>query len=239
MITDDPIVPHSAGISAYMSGHPATNLAYVKYFGKRPDAVSAQFQSIDSKGFTLSFTDSHGQTGQVRAHFKTPLTKREEIRPVLQDMAKEAETALGLPSTLEGPPPFTAIARAVAAQATTPTPIPTSNQYPTDIFYSVDKRDVAIAVIYYGILAYAASPYNSGWTKFPPASARWVLKVLVGIHTLEAAIALAKTIKRGWYSPITIAKWTLSTLVFGMPSGKKLELHRKQVTGELGPAKQD
>jgi hypothetical protein len=30
--------------------------------------------------------------------FQTPLTKREEIRPVLERMAKEAEEALGLVS---------------------------------------------------------------------------------------------------------------------------------------------
>ncbi|KAI9309073.1 hypothetical protein BJ944DRAFT_155004 [Cunninghamella echinulata] len=92
----DPIAPHSAPISAYMSVHQATNLAYVRFFGKIDNATSATFQSIDANGFTVSYELSDGTSSQVYIHFKTPLTRREEIRPVLEEMAKEAETALGL-----------------------------------------------------------------------------------------------------------------------------------------------
>ncbi|KAI9322498.1 hypothetical protein BX666DRAFT_1843696, partial [Dichotomocladium elegans] len=94
----DPIAPHSAPISAYMSVHSATNLAYVRYYGRKHDAESATFKSITSRGFTVSYklrgeTEEHHE---LFIEFKTPLSKREEIRPVLEEMAKEAETALGL-----------------------------------------------------------------------------------------------------------------------------------------------
>jgi hypothetical protein len=38
----------------------------------------------------------NNQAHQVTIPFKTPLQKREDIRPVLEAMAKEAEEALGL-----------------------------------------------------------------------------------------------------------------------------------------------
>ncbi|KAI8337254.1 hypothetical protein BC941DRAFT_353103 [Chlamydoabsidia padenii] len=92
----DPIAPHSAPISAYMSVHQATNLAYVRHFGNIDNATTAAFDSIQSTGFHVKYETTDGATGQVFIPFNTPLTKREQIRPVLEEMAKEAETALGL-----------------------------------------------------------------------------------------------------------------------------------------------
>lgn len=109
----DPIAPHSAPISAYMSVHEgkpnawlhvhshygwlATNLAYVRYFGKIDHATKATFKNLNSTSFTLDYElPNDTQVYQVTIPFKTPLQTREEIRPVLEDMAKEAETHLGL-----------------------------------------------------------------------------------------------------------------------------------------------
>ncbi|ORE19877.1 hypothetical protein BCV71DRAFT_176848 [Rhizopus microsporus] len=92
----DPIAPHSPSISAYMSAHEATNLAYVRYFGKVDQATKATFKSISSTQFTVEYITTDGTEGTVSIPFKTPLTKREDIRPVLESMAKEAEDALGL-----------------------------------------------------------------------------------------------------------------------------------------------
>lgn len=74
----------------------ATNLAYVRHFARQDSAQSATFQSINSRGFTLSYTLSDGTEGEAFIEFATPLRRKEEIRPVLEEMAKEAESALGL-----------------------------------------------------------------------------------------------------------------------------------------------
>jgi hypothetical protein len=112
----DPIAPHSAPIAAYMSVHEgkhfnierekisliinsltATNLAYVRYFGKINNATKATFKSLDSRSFTLDYQQANSnEIRQITIPFKTALEKREEIRPVLEAMAKEAEEALGL-----------------------------------------------------------------------------------------------------------------------------------------------
>lgn len=75
----------------------ATNLAYVRYFGKVDNATKATFKSLDSRGFTLDYElPNDTKVHQTTIFFKTPLQKREEIRVVLEAMAKEAEEALGL-----------------------------------------------------------------------------------------------------------------------------------------------
>lgn len=75
----------------------ATNLAYVRYFGHIDKATKATFKSLDSRSFSLDYyLPNDNQTHQVSIPFKIPLQKREDIRPVLEAMAKEAEEALGL-----------------------------------------------------------------------------------------------------------------------------------------------
>lgn len=75
----------------------ATNLAYVRYFGKIDNATKATFKSLDSLRFTLDYElPADTKIHSVTIPFKTPLQKREEIRVVLEAMAKEAEEALGL-----------------------------------------------------------------------------------------------------------------------------------------------
>jgi hypothetical protein len=78
----------------------ATNLAYVRYFGKIDNATKAAFKSLDSRSFTLDYQQADSnETRQITIPFKTPLEKRQDIRPVLEAMAKEAEDALGLVSS--------------------------------------------------------------------------------------------------------------------------------------------
>lgn len=75
----------------------ATNLAYVRYFGNIDNATKATFKSLDSRSFTLDYElPDDTKVHQAVIFFKTPLQKREEIRVVLEAMAKEAEEALGL-----------------------------------------------------------------------------------------------------------------------------------------------
>lgn len=80
--------------------HTATNLAYAKHFGNLDTASSANFESLNAQGFKLSYVLENGEQGETFIQFATPLTKREEIRPVLEGMAREAEEALGWVNSL-------------------------------------------------------------------------------------------------------------------------------------------
>ncbi|KAI7898073.1 uncharacterized protein BX663DRAFT_270760 [Cokeromyces recurvatus] len=108
----DPLTIASGPISAYMSGHDKVNLAYAKYFGKKTDAVSATFKSLNSKGFLIVYKTMDGSEHEVFIEYIRPVTKREDVRPVLEDMAEEAEAALGMPSSRNGPPPLKALMKA-------------------------------------------------------------------------------------------------------------------------------
>ncbi|KAG0171191.1 hypothetical protein DFQ28_004096 [Apophysomyces sp. BC1034] len=241
----DPIAPHSAPIAAYMSVHSATNLAYVRYFAKKDDAVSATFKHVNSRGFGLSYTMPDGEEQETFIEFETPLTKRQDIRPVLEAMAKEAETALGLPSSLAGPPPLSAIAKALYAQAThvytPPEPaVPLDTFYPADPMWQllIAVGIGALAVLAFSTDAYLARQFPSAVLQFRNMLGMRELQILwnaaVVIHVLEAIVALGICLRRKWYSPWTVLKWTGSTLCFGFASmkelirhGKELEMHTK------------
>ncbi|KAG1455228.1 hypothetical protein G6F46_008262 [Rhizopus delemar] len=234
----DPILPHSPSISAYMSVHEvATNLAYVRYFGQVDQATKATFKSLNARQFTLDYTLSDGTTGQVSIPFKTPLTDRQEVRPVLESMAKEAEDALGLPSSLSGPPPFKAIAKAMMATAYTPE----NPTVPLDSFYM--PRPIPMLMIGFGmgataLFAYASDDYLK--RQFPiqifelrkmigQSLSRRVMDSILVIHVVECAYALATCLRRGWYGPVNTIKWVVSTFIFGIGSMRQLKQHAKDV----------
>ncbi|KAI7877987.1 hypothetical protein K492DRAFT_165369 [Lichtheimia hyalospora FSU 10163] len=220
----DPIAPHSASISAYMSVHSATNLAYAKHFGNLDTASSANFESLNAHGFKLSYVLENGEQGETFIQFATPLTKREEIRPVLEGMAREAEEALGWPSSLDGPPPVAAIAKAAYAGATNMY-TPPDPPVPLDVFYPVSLRD-AVGVI----IVFLIPTFGLRNPRFESIS-RTVLKVLFIAHGVEGTLALLTCIGRGWYNPINVLKWTLSTTIFGFRSLGLLSKHGRQVRG--------
>ena len=95
---EDPITLHSSRLVSYMNGHPQTLLGYAKYYGDSRTAMHAKMIDIDSSGIGLDVTMEDGQQEEIHVKFKTPLRGYEEVRPVLEEMAKEAETALGLVS---------------------------------------------------------------------------------------------------------------------------------------------
>ncbi|KAI9246737.1 hypothetical protein BDA99DRAFT_526815 [Phascolomyces articulosus] len=239
----DPIAPHSAPIAAYMSVHTATNLAYVRYFANQDSAVSANFESLNSRGFTMSYKlTSEGEKQETFIEFKTPLTKREEIRPVLEEMAKEAESALGLPSSLSGPPPFAAIAKAAYASATD-IYTPEEPAVPLDVFYPLPLSKVIVTGVVIALPAILGYATDASLAHVPillelrekyalRAISQKVFRGLVVVHGFEAAIALITCVRRGWYSYINTFKWTLSTFVFGVGSMQLLQKHGKKVRGQ-------
>ncbi|KAL0075694.1 hypothetical protein J3Q64DRAFT_1769183 [Phycomyces blakesleeanus] len=236
----DLIAPHSAPISAYMSVHSATNLAYVRYFGRQDSAVSATFKSLNSRTFTVEYILGDGTRGESVIPFPHLLTRREEIRPVLESMAKEAESALGLPSSLSGPPPLNAIAKAMYAQATNMY-TPEEPAAPLDVFYNADPFWQMMIAAGLGLLfLYRYAPDTYIRQHFPQALIQFrnylgpkmidnIWRTTVLVHVFESFATMVTCIRRKWYSPINIAKWTASSFIFGVASMNKLVQHGKEV----------
>ena len=94
----DPISPHAERLISYMNTHPATILGYAKYYGEISSVVGARMVDIDSNGFVIEVEDENGSKSEVHIRFKNRLRSYEEVRPILTQMAQEAEDALGLVS---------------------------------------------------------------------------------------------------------------------------------------------
>lgn len=244
----DPIAPHSASISAYMSVHEATNLAYVKYFGKKNNATKATFKSLDSTGFTVEYTVENKEKGEIYIPFQKVLTKREEIRPVLESMAKEAEEALGWPSSLSGPPPFKAIAKAIVA-STMDIYTPNQPQVPLNSFYLPSIGSMMAEGVLLGSVAIMSTTTDNYLRRQFPAQVltmrntvglQLMKKIgtgLVCLHVAAGAYTLISCYRRGWYNTVNTIKWTISSLIFGAASLGQFKKHAKHVRGEETTAK--
>jgi hypothetical protein len=77
----------------------------VRYFGNKPNAIKATFKSLDAHGFTIEYNTAqeNGLTTVIPwpTSSAPPLKTREQIRPLLESMAKEAEEALGMVSEVQ------------------------------------------------------------------------------------------------------------------------------------------
>ncbi|KAI8377926.1 uncharacterized protein BYT42DRAFT_572203 [Radiomyces spectabilis] len=245
----DPIAQHSGPISAYMKGHTGANLAYARYFGGIDNAVSASFESLTSQGFTVSYVLPDSTQGEVFIRFAQPLSKREDIRIVLEAMAKEAEEALGMPSSLNGPPPIAALMKAQMAEENEPVVRPNpvygeADNVPRDVFFPAHMFwQVAIAAgmagtatLTYASDAFLARQFPSFVLQLRRTIGHDVIRVLWTIactaHISQGILALYLCVKRGWYHPVNIAKWTFSTLLYGYASTKKLLKHGRDVSLE-------
>lgn len=58
---------------------------------------------------------------------------------------------------------------------------------------------------------------------------RSIFRWAVVLHLVEGSIGLLICLKRGWYSPVNVLKWTTSTLLYGFASLMKLSEHGKKV----------
>jgi len=98
MTTKDPVAEKSTFLCMYMSNHPDTLVAYVKYFGKVKEKVSsAKMTSIDTNGMNLSYrvSDSKAEK-EVRVTFDPPLSGYDEVKPRLLGMTADAQESLGM-----------------------------------------------------------------------------------------------------------------------------------------------
>ncbi|KAG2201186.1 hypothetical protein INT47_012997 [Mucor saturninus] len=261
----DPLATASGPVSAYMSGHDSANLAYVKHFAKKTDAVRATFKSLNSKGFSVAYTLADGTEHEAFIEYNAPVTKREDLRPVLEDMAKEAEAALGMPSSMNGPPPFKSLtkaaeiedaqkaeiehiqddkdaeASAAIADAAIGDIFGTRPTVERDAFYPADRfwqTSIAIGLSSIALLGYASDAFLQ--RLFPsfvvtfrnyltPELIRSVFNWAAVVHLMEGSVALAICLKRNWYSPINVLKWTGSTTLYGAASMVKLMRHGRLV----------
>ncbi|GAA5808905.1 hypothetical protein MFLAVUS_002304 [Mucor flavus] len=258
----DPVAIASGPVSAYMSGHDSANLAYVKYFAKKTDAVSATFKSLNSKGFLVAYKTQDGGDHEAFIEYNAPVTKREDLRPVLEDMAKEAEEALGMPSSLNGPPPFKAMMKAAEIEDAQKAEIERlqedkdaessaaianaaigdifdSNSLGRDVFYPADQCWQTFVKVGMGLTALLAYSSDAFLSRFlPPVVLQFrnyftqdvlmsVFKGACTIHLIQGSIALGICLKRKWYSPVNVLKWTVSTTLYGAASMTKLLKHGK------------
>lgn len=146
------------------------------------------------------------------------------------------------PSSLAGPPPIQAIAKALYAQATD-VYTPPQPAVPLDTFYPADPMWQILIALGMGattVLALSSDDYLL--RQFPASVLSFrqaighniiqnIFRGAVACHVGEGLVALGICLRRGWYSPINVFKWTTSTLLFGFASMSKLLLHAKQVNG--------
>lgn len=145
------------------------------------------------------------------------------------------------PSSLAGPPPIKAIAKALVASTEVYTP--ENPIVPLNSFYLPRQNDMLSVGVLLGGLAlitYTSDDYLKRQLPSFVLSLRntigrdlllKICKGLVVVHSGEALYALLTCFRRGWYSPINTIKWTLSTFVFGIGSLKQLSKHAKDVSG--------
>ncbi|CAG8579521.1 24145_t:CDS:2, partial [Dentiscutata erythropus] len=184
--TKDPIAPHAARLVSYMNTHPETILAYAKYFGKVQNAVSARMTDMDSDEFVVLARESDGTENEVHIRFKNSLKSYEQVRPVLTDMAKEAEEALSLPSTR--PPPM-------------PSENFTNTHTPFNPPESPKFFGTLIVIVFFIVLTYYPSPapevINTLRSIFGQEFLRGFVLFIVGCHIIEALIVIFVLAKRG------------------------------------------
>ncbi|KAI8086482.1 uncharacterized protein BX664DRAFT_360006 [Halteromyces radiatus] len=240
-MTTDPIAQHSISISAYMSGHTNANLAYVRYFGKKKSAIKANFKSLDAYGFTIEYDTPEEQGLETVIPWPTssspPLTTRDQVRPLLESMAKEAEEALGMPSSLQGPPPIQAMLKAQALEETERQK-EYERQRKRDVFYHADRFwqiPIILGMCHLGYLAARSRIETGPWYAAQIQQIiglhviQWMWSISVGLHVGESLIACGICLHRGWYSSGNILRWTISTFFFGFASLSKLLKHGRDM----------
>jgi len=93
----DSVAEKSGFLKMYMSNHPDTLVAYVKWFGKvTENIVSAEMTAIDSKSMTLTYKTKEGASKVSVVSIEPPLSGYEEVKSRLLGMKAEAQEGLGM-----------------------------------------------------------------------------------------------------------------------------------------------
>jgi len=193
----DPVAEKSTFLCMYMSNHPDTLVAYVKYWGKvKEHVVSAKMSSIDSKGMTLEYKvkDKGEEKKEVRVQFDPPLAGYEEVKPRLLAMTADAQESLGM---------------AKSPQITT-----------FEIDSGVFKVVAAMGLFVYSSIAprFSGPQWDAGQWLYSTFGGYNVFKVIWGsvvvIHVLEALYVQRLCAKHRTGFAVGF-KYVLSTFLFG------------------------
>ncbi|CAG8489629.1 1983_t:CDS:2 [Diversispora eburnea] len=216
----DPIAPHAERLINYMNTHPDTILGYAKYYGDSKDTQSARMTDIDSNGFIVMAKDANGKEAEVHIRFKNRLKSSEEVRPVLTEMAREAEEALNLPSTL--PPNNNTTTRS----SSTHTPF---NHPHIAIYIGL----LGFLYFHYLVIFHPSPPEFVEYVKstIDPQFFVYILYVILVIHLFETTIVVIVLTLRGEKDILTWLLWITSTLAIGhfwflwIPKKERKKIH--------------
>jgi len=208
----DPVADKSTFLCMYMSNHPDTLVAYVRYFGKvKERVVSAQMKSIDSNAMTLAYKvhDGGDAKKEVRIEFDPPLSGYEEVKPRLLGMTADAQESLGM----------------------TKTPQVTSFELPLGFL----QAGLPLALLIYTSLSpyYAGPVWSLGHFLYSTFGGykvfKWIWIAAVSIHCLETLYVQRLAVKHRM-GPIVGSLYVLSTFFFGYtivsPLRKKIQTAR-------------
>jgi len=93
----DSVAEKSGFLKMYMSNHPDTLVAYVKWYGKVTENIaSAEMTAIDSKSMTLTYKTKAGASKVAVVPIEPPLAGYEEVKNRLLGMKAEAQEGLGM-----------------------------------------------------------------------------------------------------------------------------------------------
>jgi len=97
MTMSDSVAENSGFLKTYMSNHPDTLVAYIKWFGKvAENVVSPEMTAIDSKSMTLTYKTKDGASKLSIVPIEPPLSGYEEAKSRLLGMKAEAQEGLGI-----------------------------------------------------------------------------------------------------------------------------------------------
>lgn len=114
-------------------------------------------------------------------------------------------------------------------------PVETDAFYPADRFW---QTSIAVGMGTTALLGYTSDEFLQ--RAFPsvvlsfrnyltPKLLQDIFKYAVITHIFEGTVALLICLKRNWYSPLNVLKWTVSTTLYGFASMMKLIEHGKKV----------
>lgn len=149
--------------------------------------------------------------------------QKAEIEKLQED--KDAETSAAIASA--------AIGNIFGPDSSLPVPL--------DVFYPADRFwqfAIAVGLGSNALLGYGSEEFLS--RLFPsfvlsfrnyltPQLIRSIFNWAVAVHAIEGTVAFGICLKRGWYNPQNILKWTVSTTMYGAASLTKLLGHGKKV----------
>lgn len=115
------------------------------------------------------------------------------------------------------------------------------NDTQLDVFYPAERfwqTSIAVGMGATALLGYASDEFlGRAFPSFVLSFRNYltcgliqnIFKYAVWIHLFEGAVALLICLKRNWYSPLNVLKWTVSTTLYGFASMKQLLAHGKRV----------